>query len=58
LTDAWSRRPGITNLFNLTGQPALAFPSGFSENGLPLSVQLIGRPFDEATLLVGQLSWI
>ncbi len=51
LEDSWMRRPGITNLFNQTGQPALAFPSGFSESGLPLSAQLVGRPFDEATLL-------
>jgi aspartyl-tRNA(Asn)/glutamyl-tRNA(Gln) amidotransferase subunit A len=51
LKDSWFRRPGITNLFNQTGQPALAFPAGFSEKGLPLSVQLVGRPFDEASLL-------
>ncbi len=51
LTDAWARRPGVTYLFNYTGQPALAFPAGFSESGLPLSVQLVGRPFDEATVL-------
>ena len=30
LADTWMRRPGITNLFNLTGQPAVAFPTGFS----------------------------
>jgi aspartyl-tRNA(Asn)/glutamyl-tRNA(Gln) amidotransferase subunit A len=57
LTDNWNRRPGITNLFNLTGQPALAFPSGFSAGGLPLSVQLVGRPFDEATLLAGAAAY-
>jgi aspartyl-tRNA(Asn)/glutamyl-tRNA(Gln) amidotransferase subunit A len=51
LADSWMRRPGITNLFNQTGQPAVAFPAGFSESGLPLSVQLVGRPFDEATIL-------
>ncbi|OJW04423.1 MAG: hypothetical protein BGO39_11230 [Chloroflexi bacterium 54-19] len=36
--------------FNATGLPALAVPCGF-ENGLPLSMQLVGKPFDEATLL-------
>ena len=36
--------------FNGTGQPAAAVPAGFHE-GLPLSVQLVGRPDDEATLL-------
>jgi aspartyl-tRNA(Asn)/glutamyl-tRNA(Gln) amidotransferase subunit A len=51
LADTWMRRPGITNLFNLTGQPAVAFPVGFSAHALPLSAQLVGRPFDEATVL-------
>jgi aspartyl-tRNA(Asn)/glutamyl-tRNA(Gln) amidotransferase subunit A len=37
--------------FNLTGLPALAVPCGFSTGGLPLSLQLAGRPFDEATVL-------
>jgi aspartyl-tRNA(Asn)/glutamyl-tRNA(Gln) amidotransferase subunit A len=36
---------------NLLGAPALAVPSGFDERGLPLSIQFLGRPFDEATLL-------
>jgi aspartyl-tRNA(Asn)/glutamyl-tRNA(Gln) amidotransferase subunit A len=51
LTDSWVRNRGVTNLFNFTGQPALAIPAGFSEKGLPLSVQLVGRPFAEATVL-------
>ncbi|HEY0517291.1 MAG TPA: amidase [Solirubrobacteraceae bacterium] len=38
-------------IWNVTGQPAAAVPAGFSESGLPLSVQLVGRPADEATLL-------
>ncbi|MBI1733534.1 MAG: Asp-tRNA(Asn)/Glu-tRNA(Gln) amidotransferase subunit GatA [Candidatus Rokubacteria bacterium] len=37
--------------FNLSGLPALALPCGFSKQGLPLSLQLAGRPFDEATVL-------
>jgi aspartyl-tRNA(Asn)/glutamyl-tRNA(Gln) amidotransferase subunit A len=37
--------------FNMTGLPALALPCGFSPGGLPLSLQLAGRPFDEATVL-------
>src|SRR5262245_15191688 len=37
--------------FNMTGLPALAVPCGFSASGLPLSLQLAGRPFDEATVL-------
>ena len=34
--------------FNVTGQPALAMPAGFTADGLPLSLQLIGHPFEEA----------
>jgi aspartyl-tRNA(Asn)/glutamyl-tRNA(Gln) amidotransferase subunit A len=37
--------------FNMTGQPTLALPCGFAPNGLPVSLQLSGRPFDEATVL-------
>ena len=37
--------------WNLTGQPAAAVPAGFTESGFPLSVQLVGRPRDEGTLL-------
>ncbi|KUI43151.1 amidase [Mycobacterium sp. IS-1590] len=38
-------------LFNVTGQPAAVVPWGFDGNGVPTSVQLVGKPFDEATLL-------
>jgi aspartyl-tRNA(Asn)/glutamyl-tRNA(Gln) amidotransferase subunit A len=34
--------------FNVTGQPALAMPAGLTQDGLPLSLQLIGHPFREA----------
>jgi len=37
--------------FNLTGHPALAMMSGLSTSGLPLSLQLIGKNFDETTVL-------
>lgn len=37
--------------FNLTGSPTLALPCGFSSSGLPLSLQLAGRPFEEGTVL-------
>jgi aspartyl-tRNA(Asn)/glutamyl-tRNA(Gln) amidotransferase subunit A len=35
---------------NITGQPALTVPCGFTKDGLPIGFQLLGRPFDEATL--------
>ena len=35
---------------NLGGQPALSAPCGFTREGLPIGYQLMGRPFDEATL--------
>ena len=39
----------------LAGLPALSIPSGFSDAGLPIGMQIIGRAFDEATLFrVGQ----
>jgi aspartyl-tRNA(Asn)/glutamyl-tRNA(Gln) amidotransferase subunit A len=37
--------------FNLTGLPALAVPCGFASSGLPLSLQLAGRPFEEGMVL-------
>jgi amidase len=41
----------FTTPWNLTGQPAVAVPAGFWEEGLPLSVQLVGRRADETKLL-------
>jgi aspartyl-tRNA(Asn)/glutamyl-tRNA(Gln) amidotransferase subunit A len=41
----------FTTPFNLAGLPALALPCGFTRAGLPVSLQLVGRPFAEAALL-------
>jgi aspartyl-tRNA(Asn)/glutamyl-tRNA(Gln) amidotransferase subunit A len=36
---------------NLAGIPAIALPCGFSKAGLPIGLQLIGRAFEEETVL-------
>jgi aspartyl-tRNA(Asn)/glutamyl-tRNA(Gln) amidotransferase subunit A len=36
---------------NLAGLPGLSLPCGFTPSGLPIGLQLIGKPFDESTLL-------
>ena len=41
----------FTPLVNVTGQPAMSLPLHWSDDGLPIGVQLIGRPFAEATLI-------
>ena len=41
--------PGFTGQWNLAGIPAMAMPVGFSSTMLPLSMQVIGNAFDEAT---------
>jgi amidase len=41
----------FTQLFNSTGQPAISLPLHWSQNGLPVGAQFVGRFGDEATLL-------
>ena len=40
-----------TTPWNITGQPAASIPAGWTGNGVPLAVQIVGRPNDESTLL-------
>jgi aspartyl-tRNA(Asn)/glutamyl-tRNA(Gln) amidotransferase subunit A len=44
-------RPSLTMPFNVTGTPAMSVCCGFTEAGLPLSFQIVGRRFDDATVL-------
>ena len=48
---AIQRLTRFTRPINYLGLPALSVPAGFTGKGLPVGVQLIGRSFDEATLL-------
>lgn len=40
-----------TRGINYLGLPALSVPAGFSSSGMPIAIQLVGKPFDEATIL-------
>ncbi len=44
-------RPSLTIAFNVTGSPAMSVCCGYTEAGLPLSFQLVGKRFDDATVL-------
>jgi aspartyl-tRNA(Asn)/glutamyl-tRNA(Gln) amidotransferase subunit A len=41
----------LTFPYNLTGLPAISVPCGFDDRGLPIGLQIAGRPFDEETVL-------
>lgn len=43
--------PDYNGPFNLSGSPAMTLPSGFTNAGLPIAFQLVGRAFDEQTVL-------
>jgi aspartyl-tRNA(Asn)/glutamyl-tRNA(Gln) amidotransferase subunit A len=45
------QKPSALTAWNVTSQPVLALPNGFGRNGLPLGMQILGRPFDERTNL-------
>jgi amidase len=61
--EQWAHRGGVANLvggvpwiaftqvWNLTGQPALSLPAGCDDDGMPSAVQLVGPPESEALLL-------
>jgi aspartyl-tRNA(Asn)/glutamyl-tRNA(Gln) amidotransferase subunit A len=41
----------FTYQFNMTGQPAATVPAGFTKDGLPIGLQIVGRHLDDATVL-------
>jgi aspartyl-tRNA(Asn)/glutamyl-tRNA(Gln) amidotransferase subunit A len=41
----------FTAILNITGQPALTLPCGFSSSGLPIGLQIVGRPGGESVIL-------
>jgi len=47
----WRRQQPLASVFNVTGHPCMAQPCGLAANGLPLSVQFVGRHFDEVMVL-------
>jgi aspartyl-tRNA(Asn)/glutamyl-tRNA(Gln) amidotransferase subunit A len=51
--DRWIgfKTPSLTIPFNLTGQPAMTVCAGLGEGGLPVAIQLAGRPWEDATVL-------
>ena len=47
----WVDWSPFTYPFNLTMQPAASVPCGFGDEGMPVAFQLVGRQFDDATVL-------
>jgi Asp-tRNA(Asn)/Glu-tRNA(Gln) amidotransferase A subunit family amidase len=51
-----NKSPNYTLIFNSLGLPAIAMPVGLSKDELPLSVQIVGRPNEDETVLAGALT--
>src|SRR5207237_806962 len=49
--DSTLRSASFMSAWNLTGQPAASVCCGFSAAGLPIGMQIVGKPFDEAMVL-------
>ena len=45
------RGPSFTAPYNVTGLPAISIPCGFTAGGLPVGMQIAGKPFDEPTVI-------
>ena len=49
--ERFQRLGGFTQAYNVTGQPAISIPCGFTSHGLPIGLQVAGRWWDEQTVL-------
>ena len=49
--DVSGATPRLNYIANLVGHPGLAIPCGFDEDGLPLSLQIVGSPMDDQAVL-------
>ena len=49
--EAQKRFTPFTSPYNMTGQPAISLPVHWTDDGLPVGVQLVGRPLEEAMVL-------
>lgn len=57
LDETFAPKKTLTSLSNLTGTPSISIPCGFSSDKLPIGLQLIGRPMEEATILKASYSY-
>jgi aspartyl-tRNA(Asn)/glutamyl-tRNA(Gln) amidotransferase subunit A len=55
--NAWMAWTPFTTPFNLTQQPAASVPCGFSSDGLPVGLQIVGRMFDDAGVLAASYAY-
>jgi aspartyl-tRNA(Asn)/glutamyl-tRNA(Gln) amidotransferase subunit A len=53
LQSRWTDWTPFTFPFNLTGQLVASVPCGFTRDGLPIGLQIVGRRFDDVTVLRG-----
>jgi aspartyl-tRNA(Asn)/glutamyl-tRNA(Gln) amidotransferase subunit A len=51
IDESHRRPPSNTSAFNHFGTPALTLPCGFSKEGLPIGLQIVGAPFHETSVL-------
>ncbi|MDH5557528.1 MAG: amidase [Alphaproteobacteria bacterium] len=53
----WTDRPSLTFPFNMTGQPAISVPCGLTPDGLPAGLQIVGRIYDDVTVMRAARAW-